>query len=109
MGDELEPKSSQPVFRFGAYDTSIDDKNRILVPAECRNAMDPQRDGKAFFVNMGVNRRLWFYPERSYTQLVSQQKQLDITPSAAALEYNQLLFANTYQREPDKQGRLVLP
>jgi MraZ protein len=109
MGDEIEQRPMQPAFRYGAYDTSIDSKHRILVPAEARNGLDPERDGKGFFVNLGTNRKLWFHPERSYTQLVSERTHVDITPSAAALEYNQLIFANTYQREPDKQGRLVLP
>jgi MraZ protein len=108
---DAEQQEQVPVFRYGAYDTTIDDKKRLVVPSAARNSLIPERDGKGFFVNIGVNRRLWFYPEATYTRLVShtQQKKMDITPSTAALEFYQLLFANSYHREPDRQGRLVLP
>ena len=56
----------------GEYELTIDDKNRFLIPAEIRKRMDPERDGGAFFLVIGPDRRPWMYTERYYEQMVSE-------------------------------------
>ncbi len=57
----------------GEYELTIDDKNRFLIPAEIRKMMNPERDGEAFFLVIGTDRRPWMYPERYYEALVGAQ------------------------------------
>ena len=98
----------QHAILYGEHGLTIDDKNRLLVPAEVRKSLDPQRDGHAFFMVVGQNRKLWFYPEKYYGLLVSQQQQ-EITRDEDSLAFDQMHFARASRIEWDKQGRIVLP
>jgi MraZ protein len=109
MNAEVQEPQQTMTFRYGAFDTTIDDKKRLVIPSECRNGIDAERDGKSFFITIGINRRPWFYPEKTYGQLVARNKPMGVTPTWAQLEYYQMTLGNAYQKEPDKQGRLVLP
>lgn len=93
---------------FGEYELTIDEKNRMLVPAEVRKALVPERDGEAFFLVMGVNRMLWMYPEKYYEELVAQDP-TDILPGEEALAFDQMHFGMTSRLEWDKQGRVLIP
>jgi len=93
---------------YGEYELTIDEKNRLLVPSEIRKAMDPQRDGDAFFVIVGVNKKPWLYPERFYEELISQPTP-EITPAEDLLAFDQMNFAMANRIEWDKQGRVLLP
>ena len=93
---------------FGEYELTIDDKNRMLVPAEIRKALIPERDGEAFFLVTGVNRILWLYPEKYYEELVAQYP-IDILPGLEGLEFDQSHFAMANRLEWDKQGRVLIP
>ena len=93
---------------YGSYELTIDDKNRLLIPSEVRKAIVPDRDGEAFFLIVGVNRKPWLYPEKSYENLVSQQ-QSEISPGEESLAFDQMNFAMTSRVEWDKQGRIVVP
>ena len=98
----------QHAILFGEHELTIDDKNRMLVPAEIRKSLTPDRDGEAFFVVIGRNHRPWFYPERYYEHLVSQRQQ-GLTPDEDALAFDQYYFAMVSRVEWDKQGRMLLP
>lgn len=93
---------------YGEYELTIDDKNRMLVPSEVRRAIDPQRDGDAFFMVVGVNRVPWLYPERTYEQLIAQSP-AELTPEEDSLAFDQLNFAMASRLEWDKQGRILIP
>jgi len=70
--------------------------------------MNPELDGEAFFVVVGINRKPWFYPERYYAELASQQSQ-ELMPGEDLLAFDQLNFATASRVEWDKQGRITLP
>jgi MraZ protein len=93
---------------YGEYELTIDEKNRMLVPSDVRKAIDPERDGEAFFLIMGINRVPWLYPERTYESLVARDPG-DITPGEDALAYDQMNFAMASRLEWDKQGRVLFP
>jgi MraZ protein len=80
----------------------------MLVPSEVRKSIDPERDGEAFFLVMGVNRVPWLYPERYYEQLVSRDPG-DVTPDEEKLAFDQMNFAMASRLEWDKQGRVLIP
>ena len=98
----------RPLVLFGEYELTIDDKNRLLVPSDIRKLMNPERDGDAFFLVIGVNRKPWLYPERSYETLVSQVP-TEMVPADDRLSRDQLLFAMASRLEWDKQGRVLVP
>jgi MraZ protein len=92
----------------GEYELTIDEKNRLLIPAEVRRSIVPERDGEAFYLIVGVNRLLWLYPELYYEQLVAKES-AEVVPNADALAYDQLNFAMASRLEWDKQGRVLVP
>jgi MraZ protein len=103
----LPPQPPAPI-RYGSYETSIDKKRRLVLPAEVRYGMDPQRDGRSFFVFIGKNLRIWFYPRKQYIQLVSNVK-VGLIPSDDNLELYEALVGDAFELEWDKQGRVIVP
>ena len=93
---------------YGEYELTIDDKNRMLIPSEVRRSIDPERDGEAFFLVVGVNRVPWLYPERAYEQLISRNP-AELTPEEDSLAFDQMNFAMASRLEWDKQGRVLIP
>jgi MraZ protein len=93
---------------YGNYEVSIDDKNRMLVPAEIRRAIDPETDGEAFFLVPGVNGRPWLYPERPYEQFALRSVS-EIAPEEDLLAFDMVNFAMATRLEWDKQGRILIP
>jgi MraZ protein len=91
----------------GEYELTIDDKNRFLIPAEIRKKMDPERDGGAFFLVIGPDRRPWMYTERFYEQMVSELP-AQLTPGMDRLAYDRRVFGTAEYLEPDKQGRVLI-
>jgi len=93
---------------LGEYPLTIDPKGRILVPAEVRRALDPERDGTAFVVSIGINGQPWFYPERGYEALVSSLTS-QLSPGEDRLAFDQLYFSMASREEWDSQGRMMIP
>lgn len=93
----------------GAYERAIDEKNRIQIPAPFRNAVDPERNGGAFYVVPGErDNTLAFYPEKYFDQKVASMRTDEIA-GPEALDFEQMFFSLASRVEMDKQGRLVLP
>jgi len=96
-----------PIF-YGENDLTIDDKNRLLVPADVRKRVDVAEHGNAFFVVIGLNRKLWFYPEKYYEYRL-RMIEPELVPSDDRLAFMQLNFAMADRIEPDKAGRMLIP
>jgi MraZ protein len=90
------------------HELTIDDKNSLLIPSDIRKSMNSDRDGDAFFLVLGLNRKPWLYPERYYEQMVFQA-QPDITPGEEQLDFDHMNFALASRLEWDSQGRLLIP
>jgi MraZ protein len=93
---------------YGNYQLTVDDKNRLLVPAEIRKALDPATDGEAFFVVTGVNDKLWLYPERYYETLASRTRS-ELAPEEDLLAFDQANMAMACKVAWDRQGRVLIP
>ena len=93
---------------IGEHELVIDEKNRLLVPSEIRKSMNSDRDGDAFYLVLGLNRKPWLYPERYYEQLVFQA-QPELTPGQEQLDFAHMNFALASRVEWDSQGRLLIP
>ena len=93
---------------YGQYRLSIDAKNRLLVPAEVRRNMLPERDGTAFFVVVGDNGKLWLYPEKTY-EAMGEQQPPELAPPEERLDFDHLHYGLAERLEWDQQGRILLP
>lgn len=91
------------------YERTIDEKNRTQIPAPYRNGLDPERDGRAFYVVPGErDHTLSFYPERYFERRIESIRTDDV-PGSEALDFEQMFFSLASRVEMDKQGRVVLP
>ena len=97
----------RPTVLYGEHELNLDEKNRISIPAEVRRCLDPDRDGEAFFIVIGINRKPWLYPERVYENLVSQSAST-LGPDEDALMFDQLNFSLAQKATWDAQGRMQL-
>lgn len=93
---------------YGQHRISIDAKNRLLVPADVRKRLLPERDGSAFFIVTGDNGKLWLYPEKVYEGMAAGAAQ-DLAPDEEQLEFDHLHYGLADRLEWDKQGRILLP
>jgi len=103
----------EQVLLYGEFELSIDEKNRISVPSDVRRAIDPKGNGEpgngeVLFMVIGLNRKPWLWPEKSYQRIVFQAQQ-DLTPDEDQLAFDQLNFAMASKGACDRQGRLLLP
>lgn len=105
----MEQKPLRSPLLYGEYELSIDEKNRLLIPADIRKAIQPDVHGEAFFLIVGINKVPWLYPERYYEQLVSETTPSEITPGEDLLAFDQMNFAMASRLPWDKQGRLLIP
>jgi MraZ protein len=92
----------------GTYEHTIDAKQRLAIPADVRNRLDPQRDGEALYVVIGEGPTLCLYTERGFEKRAEEldHSQLD---ADEVLEYERVLFSLAQRLEVDKQGRVRLP
>jgi MraZ protein len=93
---------------IGEHELSIDEKSRLPIPAAVRKNLDPERDGNAFYLVLGLNRKPWLYPEKYYEQIVSQA-QNDLMPGQEQLDYDHMNYALADKIAWDAQGRLQIP
>lgn len=93
---------------FGEHELTLDQKNRVLIPADVRRSLLSDRDGDSFYLVIGRNRRPWLYTQRYYEQLVSRAQQ-DLSPNEDLLAFDQFHFAMTSLLDLDKQARVLLP
>jgi MraZ protein len=89
------------------YDHVIDDKGRLAIPSQVRNAMDQEEDGTGFYL-VPEGRYLQLIPEKLFKRLAGQATAgLALTQDAAKVR--RLVFGTASFLEPDKQGRVIIP
>ena len=87
----------------GAYEHSVDDKGRTVIPARFR-----QKLGEKFVITRGLNGCLWIFSERTWPQI--QQK---LTPKSLldqrGVKLERYFLGAACECVPDKQGRVAIP
>ncbi len=87
---------------LGEHEHSLDDKNRLTLPAKLRAAFD---DGVV--VSRGLDGCLYAYPRAEWQRLADRIAALDpLGEDARSMRRH--FFSGASQGELDKQGRLVL-
>lgn len=92
-----------------AHERTIDEKNRIQIPAPYRDELDPDRSGAALYLVPGErSRTLSIYPQKYFEERM-RSIHTDQIPGQDALDFEQMFYSMASRVEMDKQGRLVLP
>src|SRR5260221_6167587 len=89
----------------GRYDSTIDDKGRLSIPARLREQVE--RDGQPLllFVTLGPEGQVNAYAEREYNELMELFKGRNDDEARSALR---AITENTEPLPIDKQGRVML-
>ena len=89
---------------LGEYAHTIDDKNRLTLPARCR---DDFAEGGV--VTRGLDGCLYLFPREQWEDLVATRfAELDLLSREGRLMQRHF-FSAAAEAEPDKQGRIMLP
>jgi MraZ protein len=89
---------------LGEYAHTIDDKNRLTLPAKFRRAFE---DG--IVVTRGLDGCLHAWPQDAWAQLVdSRLSSLDLL-SVQGRRLHRHFFSGASETTPDKQGRVSIP
>jgi transcriptional regulator MraZ len=89
---------------LGEYEHTIDDKNRLTLPAKFRRAFE---DG--IVVTRGMDGCLYGYTRPDWQRLVDTRL-AELDPlSREARTMMRFFFSAASEAEPDRQGRVVLP
>lgn len=93
-----------PVMLLGAYDHTLDDKNRLTFPAKFREAFI---DGVV--ITRGLDGCLYAFRREDWDRLVdSRLSTLDpLSPEGRRLQRH--FFSGASEAELDKQGRVMIP
>ena len=89
---------------LGEYEHTIDDKNRLTLPAKFREAM-----AEGVVVTRGMDGCLYAYPRTEWLErFQSRVGGLDpLQPDARKLQRH--FFSGAAEAEADKQGRIMIP
>jgi MraZ protein len=91
----------------GEFEMMLDDKNRLPIPAAIRKLLDPEIDGKAFYL-VFIREWPWLYPMKYYDKLASQIE-MSLEPTDEEIEYMHRRFSMASIVEWDGQGRILIP
>ena len=88
----------------GTFERSIDQKLRVALPKQLREALAARSDSP-LFVAPGTDGSLAIYHEASFDRLASQL--MEASPTARdARAFRRLFYAQTQKIEVDRQGRI---
>lgn len=91
------------------YERTIDDKNRVQLPAQFRAVLGPDKQTSIVYVVLGERPgTLSIFPENGFLEL-SARVETEFIPGPDALEVEFDLFAWASRIEVDSQGRFTFP
>ena len=89
---------------LGEFEHTIDDKNRLTLPAKFRQALSG-----GLVITRGMDGCLYCYPQASWERLVEERLSGLDPLSREGRQLHRFFFAGASEAEPDKQGRVMLP
>jgi MraZ protein len=105
---ETNPSRFRPLFLIGEQDVILDDKNRILVPADFRKEIVEAREDKTLICRIGRGRIAWLQPENYYRELIAKRP-MSLMPGEDEEKYNEANYGMIFRLSWDAQGRVVMP
>lgn len=85
---------------MGEYHHNIDDKNRLVIPAEFRNML-----GEKFIITRGLEKCLYIYTESEWNKIVEKLSSLPFTKKDARV-FIRSFFSAAANCNLDRQGRI---
>lgn len=87
---------------IGSYEHAIDAKGRLFMPAKFREEL-----GSSFVLVNGIGKCIFVFSIEGWQNFSSKFASLPVTNKQAQL-FMRKLYASAVEREPDKQGRILL-
>jgi MraZ protein len=88
---------------IGEYTHSIDDKNRLSLPAKFRAEM-----GKKVVVTPGLDNCLFVFTQKEWAEISSKLNQSSLL-QADNRSFNRFMFAGAVEADIDSIGRILIP
>jgi MraZ protein len=89
---------------LGEFEHTIDDKNRLTLPAKFRQALSG-----GLVITRGMDGCLYCYPQAEWERLV-EGRLVGLDPlSKQGRMMQRFFFAGASEAQPDKQGRVLVP
>jgi MraZ protein len=88
---------------LGEFEHTIDEKNRITIPAKFRGKL-----AAGMVITKGIDNCLWLYPIDSWDILAQKIATLRLTDPSAR-EFVRQVFGGAVDAVPDRQGRVNMP
>ncbi len=88
---------------LGRYEHTIDEKGRITIPSDFREAL-----GEAVFVTQGFDGNLQAFPPELFERMSNQVQAISFLGSNSRM-LRRLLFSNAKEIKFDKAGRILIP
>lgn len=88
---------------MGEYQHSLDNKNRISVPAKFREKL-----GREFIMSKGLEGCIYVFTTEQWEVLANKLKELPFTDKDANA-FVRFIFSGACEIEMDKQGRALIP
>ncbi len=89
---------------LGEFEHTIDDKNRLTLPAKFRQALSG-----GLVITRGMDGCLYCFPHAEWEQMV-QSRLAGLDPlSKEGRLMHRYFYAGASETEPDKQGRMLVP
>jgi MraZ protein len=89
---------------LGEFEHSIDDKNRLTLPARFREALSG-----GLVVTRGIDRCVNVYTREDWERLSAERLDSLDPLSSDGRKMQRYLFSAASETKPDKQGRIMLP
>lgn len=91
------------IMLIGEYTHSIDEKNRLSLPAKFRNLM-----GKKIVVTPGLDQCLFVFTQKEWEKIQDKLNQSSLL-QADNRSFNRFMFAGAVEAEVDSIGRILIP
>ena len=96
------------MFFLGEYEHSIDAKQRLAIPAEVRDVLNPEIHGVAFVAAPGGNGSLWLWPEKPFETL-SKELAGSLLGNDDLDDFERLVYSQSARVPLDSAGRIRIP
>lgn len=92
---------------YGEYEHSLDNKDRVIIPAKFREIFKEHYVEK-FFITRGLDQCLFVFTEEVWKAQEKKFRDLPFTKTEAR-KFNRLYFSGACEVIADKQGRVLIP
>lgn len=92
----------------GEYSYRLDAKNRLIIPAQIRDAVDIQQEGQGWYLVPGFSGTISLYTPVTFERLAGEH-QAELFRLKNVRDYERLHFALSARVEADRMGRVLIP